>query len=271
MVGMLAQPAFVAHKIGELIDNFNLYCTTRVTTETVGHISSGVSTLTLAAISVERYLALRLNLRYQEVVTLSRIFKVVGSFWIIFVSAAISKIFVAKIVALYNAFLFVVLLASFLVIFVSSFFIFRCVMKHQNQIHSEQLPSTRMQSGRSRPSFSLLRYKKSTVTMAYILGVYLLFYMPFITVLTARKFYGYTKVIKASYVCTSTLVLLNSSANPVIYCWRISDIRTAAKQTLRKIFSSTTTVRDFERSSAMGAFTLSKNHGNPALNRITYK
>ncbi|KAK3709530.1 hypothetical protein QZH41_006769 [Actinostola sp. cb2023] len=66
LVGLLAQPSFVAHKVGEITSSFSLYCVTRVTTETVGTITSGVSTLTLAAISVERYLALRFSLRYNE-------------------------------------------------------------------------------------------------------------------------------------------------------------------------------------------------------------
>lgn len=259
-VGLLAQPAFVAHKIGELIDNFRLYCLTRATLETVGQISAGVSTLTLAAISVERYLAVRLSLRYKAVVTNKRIFLIVGIFWFVFAVLTISKLFVEKISTFYGSFIFIVLLSGFCVISVSYVFIFRCVVRHQKRINSEQIPGTIPQdftSSKQRSSFSLLRYKKATLTMAYVLGIYLLFYLPFVGVMIARKFYGYTQVIKAAYVCTSTLVLLNSSANPLIYCWRIKDIRNPVKQTLKKLFSTKTPVTNFERNSnAMGALSV---------------
>lgn len=262
-VGLLAQPAFVAHKIGELIDNFRLYCLTRATLETVGQISAGVSTLTLAAISVERYLALRLSLRYKDIVTNKRVFFIVGLFWVVFGALAISKLFDEKINTLYTPFLSTVILSSFVVISISYVFIFRCVVRHQKKISSEQIPGSIEQdfTSKRRSSFSLLRYKKVTITMTYVLGIYLLFYLPFIVVMIARKFYGYTQTIKAAYVCTSSLVLLNSSANPIIYCWRISDIRIPVKQTLKKLFSSKTQVTNFERTShAMGAFNLSRNN-----------
>ncbi|XP_031571020.1 adenosine receptor A3-like [Actinia tenebrosa] len=262
-VGLLAQPAFVAHKIGKLIHNFRLYCLTRVTLETVGQICAGVSTLTLAAISVERYLALRFSLRYNVIVTNMRVFMVVGLFWVVFTVSTISKLFVEKINSLHSFFLFSVTLSSFGVISVSCVFVFRCVVRHQKRINSEQIPGSIEQQDftSKRSSFSLLRYKKATLTMAYVLGIYLLFYLPFIGVMIARKFYGYTQITKAAYVCTSTLIFLNSSANPLIYCWRIKEIRIPVKIILKKLFSSHTPVTNFEpTSNGVGAINLSRNY-----------
>ncbi|KXJ25073.1 Trace amine-associated receptor 7d [Exaiptasia diaphana] len=200
-VGFLAQPAFVAHKIGELTSNFPLYCKTRVATETVGMITSGVSILTLAAISIERYLALKLNLRYKALVTISRMLYTVGSFWVIMSLVTALKI-LPNMKTASDTIIFAILVASFILILVSYAKILRCVIRHQNAINSEQVF---VQSERNiedlkdektekvQRTFSLLRYKKSTISMAYILGFYLIFYMPFIVTLVAKKFVGYTR------------------------------------------------------------------------------
>ena len=36
---------------------------------------------------------------------------------------------------------------------------------------------------------------------------------------------------------TVTLVLLNSSLNPFLYCWKIREVRQAVRDTLRDLFS----------------------------------
>lgn len=241
LVGALAQPAFVIHKIGELTPTFWLYCGTRVATESVGVATSGVSILTLGAISVERFLALKLNLRYKEVVRTSRILFIVGVFWLVMSAISLTKIFVEKLQALCDLLIFIVLVASFVVIAICYAYIFRCVVRHQKTIDSEQTitnakPHTKDARGnRASQTFSFLRYKKSTVTMAYILGFYVLFYLPFVVALVARKRLGYTNTMKAVYICASTLVFLNSTVNPIVYCWRMSEIRNHVKQTLRNI------------------------------------
>lgn len=80
-VGLVAQPSFVAHKIGEIQQNLEIYCATRIITETSGYISCGVSILTLTVISLERYLAVYFHLRYNEIVTNFRALVTVGLLW----------------------------------------------------------------------------------------------------------------------------------------------------------------------------------------------
>ena len=40
-------------------------------------------------------------------------------------------------------------------------------------------------------------------------------------------------IVPAGY--TSTLVFLNSSLNPILYCWKIDEVRQAMKETIRGI------------------------------------
>ena len=72
-VGMFIQPLAVIGLIGLLTDNYPLFCITGTIGYPVGLTLGGLSFVTIAAISVDRYLALTLHLRYPEIVTVSRV------------------------------------------------------------------------------------------------------------------------------------------------------------------------------------------------------
>ena len=73
LVGLVCQPLFVASKIAELERNLTAYCWLRLLQSRTAWNTSGVSLLTVAAVSVDRLLALILHLRYETLVTVPRI------------------------------------------------------------------------------------------------------------------------------------------------------------------------------------------------------
>ena len=54
--------------------------------------------------------------------------------------------------------------------------------------------------------------------MVYILGIFVLCYIPFLCVKVVYKIDGYTTRVKTAYLYASTIVFLNSSFNPLVYC-----------------------------------------------------
>ena len=74
LVGVICEPFVVAFKIAELVDYFSVYCTLRMIQSISSWLTSGVSSLILAAVSVDRLLALTLHLRYHLIVTVPRAF-----------------------------------------------------------------------------------------------------------------------------------------------------------------------------------------------------
>lgn len=46
---------------------------------------------------------------------------------------------------------------------------------------------------------------------------------------------GYTRSVNIVYEYATTAVFINSSLNPVIYCWRIGQIKRAVKNYLKKL------------------------------------
>ena len=225
-VGLAAQPCFVIHKIGELGNNFSMYCTTRILTESLGYITAGTSVLTITGIAIERYLALYLHLRHKEIITTKRILIAAALIWIAFISLAASRFWIA------NDSVFIPLIFSSLIfIFLAYAKVLKHVRRHESQIMKEQSVNVSLSTfGPVNYRMSKIkRYKKSTLTMVYIVGIFILCYIPFLSVKIVHKIEGYTVSVKTAYLYASTVVFLNSSFNPVVYCWRITDIRRAAR------------------------------------------
>ena len=83
------------------------------------------------------------------------------------------------------------------------------------------------------------RVRKSAVATIYIYLVFLVCYLPntcmlCITVITNSE-PSLNRVIRRG---TFTLLLLNSSVNPLIYCWKMRHIRHAVMEILRNAFLS---------------------------------
>ena len=223
-VGLVAQPSFVAHKIGEIQHNLEMYCTTRVITEISGYMTSGVSILTLTAISIERYLAVYFHLRYNEIVTNFRALVTVGFLWCTLGLTASSRLLI-KDGRKFNAITVPILFSSLIVTFWAYSRIYKQVKRHHRCIQDQKI---------SAKITGIAKYKKSTVTMAYILGLFILSNAPFLGVVFANRIQGYTNSVKVAYIYVSTLVFMSSSVNPVIYCWRITEIRRAVVKTVKK-------------------------------------
>ena len=197
-----------------------------------------VSILTSAAISVDRLLAVLLGLRYRHVVTLCRVRVLIACVWFIAVSNAslhcVALILFHDKLQLASSWT----LAAFTIfsIIVSTFSytkIFHTLRHQQAQVQGHVQPE---QSSRVRSVLNIARYKKTVYSVAWIQFAMLACYGPNIVLLFLFHVGNIdfsTEVIIANevFVC---LVFLNSCLNPVLYCWRIKDVRQQVKNTIRK-------------------------------------
>lgn len=228
LVGLICQPFFVAYKTAELVGSFSMYCTLRMIQSISSWITSGVSLLTLAVVSVDRLLALTLHLRYNMVVTIPRVLKTVFLLWI-FCTTLVLLRFV--IISGWIFFPMIILLVTFVVTTVSTFKIFRVVRRHQRQIHDQNRACMNLDSTRN-----LLKCRKSAVTVLYVYSLFLIFYLPFCVIMLVEAFTGYTRTVKIAYDVVTTVVFINSFLNPLVYCWRMREVRRAVENTLgRKV------------------------------------
>ena len=226
LVGTICQPLVVATKVAELVDNFSLYCTFRLFQSMSGWITSGVSSLILAVVSVDRLLAVTLHLRYNAIVTVRRIVFTVFLLWVIFLTGALLRFLISD----WEIFPLVTLFLTLLVTAFSTFRIFYIARRHQRQINDQNMAALSLQTN----TVNVLKCKRSAVTILYVYGLFLIVYIPLFATILVESVNGYTRAVKIAYDHVTTAVFINSCLNPLVYCWRIRDIRRAVKNVLRR-------------------------------------
>ena len=226
LVGLICQPFFVVLKIAELVDGFSAYCPLRMLRFISGWIASGVSLLSLAAVSVDRLLALTLHLRYNTIVTVRRVFQTVFVFFIICIILVLSSFWVKTNWFLIPLSIFILVLV---VITLSTLKIFQIVRRHQRQIKKQNAAARHLKTN----TVNVLKCRKTAVTVLYVYGLFVIFYLPYNVTVIFHKLTGYTTTVKIAYDYVTTAVYINSFLNPLVYCWRIREIRRAVKNILR--------------------------------------
>ena len=197
-----------------------------------------VSILTSAAISVDRLLALLLGLRYRHVVTLCRVRVLIACVWFIAISNA-SLFCVAWILShdkLQLASWWTLRAFTIFSIIVSTFSyskIFFTLRHQQAQVGDHVQPE---QSSRVRSVLNIARYKKTVYSVAWIQFAMLACYGPRIVLVFLLHFGNIDHSTEIGIVdeVSFCLIFLNSSLNPVLYCWRIKDVRQEVKNIIRK-------------------------------------
>jgi len=225
-VGVLLQPAYFSLLFAQSTINVPLLIISASIISKVFLPLVAASLLTVTAVTIDRFLAIHMHLRYQELVTTKRSCVVVITILIISLSCGLFYSMVKHTaVEMVNVILifFVVLLNIFLMLK-----IYRFLRRQSAQIQAQQQSA--------QPTINMQRYKRSVNTMYYITGVFVLCYCPtlftYITFLVTRKT-GIELFIL--YILTYTLLVLNSLLNPVIYFWRIQEMRNAVVQLMRSV------------------------------------
>ena len=226
-VGLITQPLNIALTMSP--KNATHYRHLVITFNTKGSIFCGVSLLTLTAVSVDRVLALLLGLRYRQVVTLKKVQLVVVTFWLFSAAVAMTVFFnllIARSIAC------IVLL---LCIVISTF----CYMKiyltlrhHQTQVQDHVHQG--QQVGEQIP-LNIARYRKTVSSALWIQMTLLACYFPYGIFVGIIAVTGSPKSsLDIVWAITISLLLLNSSLNPFLYCWKMREVRQAVEETIRQ-------------------------------------
>ncbi|XP_015770495.1 PREDICTED: octopamine receptor beta-1R-like [Acropora digitifera] len=193
---------------------------------------SGLSFLTSAAISVDRLLALLLGLRYRLVVTLRRVRIAVVCLWFSGILNGLLYSFYSPDVGNSVAFVF-----TTISVFISVFSytkIFLKLRQHQFQVQQnaghEQVNDVRI-------PLNIERYKKIVYSIAWVQLALFVCYSPIVLYMILRTSRGNTDPGSILLNSALTIAYFNSSLNPILYCWKIRDIRQTVKNTVKHIFN----------------------------------
>ena len=227
-VGLLCQPFYISLVVTWLEQN-NPGCDTNIVFIFIVNVFSLASFSSVVAISVERFLAIHLHLRYQELVTHKRVVVVVVSIWVLsgFFPVAVFWISADNFLRI-KSFLGVI---GVLLITVAYIRIYLAVRHHKNEIRALQVQQI-AENGEMGNFISLV---KSAVGAFYVYLVFLVCYLPYFISLVALNINGTSITLKRFLLYSWTVMFLNSSLNPVIYCWKMRHIRHSIMNILRHI------------------------------------
>ena len=228
-VGLLGEPFYLGILVKWLQRNNStgaFYTAFRFTL----YLFSSASFLGVMALSGDRFLAVHLHLRYQELVTHKRVVAVVISIWTFSAFLSLSYLWVSR----NNFYMLIATVGVVYLVFSTIFYlkIYFAVRRHRNQVQALQVAAENDQIANA------ARLRKSAVSVFYVYLVFLLCYLPKICSFLVVVISGFSPGVKVVFSFSTTLLFLNSSLNPVIYCWKMKHIRRAVLGIVRNILRS---------------------------------
>ena len=240
-VGFLEQPLYISVLVMELKsrnendpESFNTVGSAVgfVLPSTV-HLFSLCSLFGVIALSPDRFLAIHLHLRYQELVTHKRVVAVVISIWVFNAFLSLLQVWRPNMSA-------IVISISLIVCVISATFFYLAVRRHEHQIQAVQVQPV---THNGETMANVARLRKSAVCSFYVYLVFLVCTMSNTCIYIDGVVCHYASIktsltVSVFPLYSLTLVFLNSFLNPLIYCWKMRRIRHSIMNILRNVFSN---------------------------------
>ena len=239
-VGLAVQPVYIALIIAQLKEEADLSCKFGATYLLISVCLGFLSFFTVTAISVDRFLAVYLVNKYRSTVTVKKAKFAVVSIWLIAITVMI--IFLVNRTVYYT--IAMIVMSSCLLVTSCNYI---AIGRMLQRSHAQSQAHYHIQTGQQqRNTFNIGRYKKTVTTMLYVYGAFLLCYLPYLCFTLARIYFGRTSTMQGVNLITATIVFSNSTSNPILYYWRIPEVRLQIKKVfhLRRTESRSTRVME---------------------------
>ncbi len=222
LIGLVTQPIFAARRILELQGMQNDYCILDQFHMYFSYLMAGSSIVNMAMISLDRWFAICHPFEYQRFENKRRYFAIITIVWMIIIFLILLPLVSEKISLYLGASISVGL--SIIVIVVCYCLIYRVVLRHKKKIHHEQtvsqMAASDLRTGRPVE-------KRRANTIAIVILVLFICYIPHGVIICVKSVRDKPMLVASRW--GEVFVLMNSSINPIVYCWKCSDIRNALK------------------------------------------
>ncbi|XP_068691979.1 adenosine receptor A3-like [Montipora foliosa] len=228
-VGLVTEPTRVTHFLSVMLKHEKICQYTTVLGYVFGYSLSAVSLLTVTAVSLDRLLALLLGLRYRQVVTSKRSFLAAAVIWIVPIVSTAMYFWNSRVTYWFG---YVVISLCIVITAYSYTKIFVTLRQHQIQPHYNVRPHQEIHTA----PLNIARYKKAVSSSLWVQVTLSACYLPFALI---DAFFTQREVSQSLYVARAlaiTLVYVNSSLNPILYCWKIAGVRRAVKELIGRLF-----------------------------------
>ena len=232
-VGLLVQPLYISTLVSRL-NKKRIDCISYKILLAAINFFCISSLLNVVTISVDRFLAVHLHLRYQELVTHKRVIAAVILKWL-FSAVICSDLFWAPLFIISQVIRLLNMTVCFILVVIVYWRIYIVLKRHKNQIQDLQIQEAQ-QGVQNGDLSNFLKLSRSALGTFYVCIVFLPCYLPsyILLFLFLARPLSLIALHEAWHYIT-TLVFLNSSLNPVIYCWKMGPIRRTLMDIMRGI------------------------------------
>ena len=229
-VGFILEPLYITFLLSQ--DDASLCYYFDIAHATTAVVFCGVSIQTMTAISVDRLLALSLGLRYRQIVTIRRVRVFLIMSWLLNIAISLTYLFDGLLI--HTSATCIVLLICVAVSTYCYTKIYRTLHQNHSQVH-DNIQEDPTREGRA--PLNMARYRKTVSSVLWVQMLLAVCYLPYsiMTILTTvLKMYPPSLYFIAEL--TFSLLMFNSSLNPILYCWKIAGERQAVLETIRECF-----------------------------------
>ncbi|XP_058965236.2 adenosine receptor A1-like [Pocillopora verrucosa] len=232
LVGVISEPLTITYWMSAVRKRQDDCYNALFTSFIASYLLCGMSLLTLTAISVDRLFALTLGLRYRQVVTVKKACAFVIMFWIVSITCSAMYAQNVRITIWYSH---IVIPVSFFTSVSSYTKIFWELHRHERQVRGNIIQREQSSNSSSAP-LNISQYRKGVSCVIWLQVAVAVCYLPHGIITALWTYSGQSSAIIVLRQSTLTLVYFNSTLNPLLYCWKISEVRQLVKELLRRSF-----------------------------------
>ena len=181
----------------------------------------------MTTLSVDRFLALHYHMRYATLVTQSSVKYTLIIIWLLSFLASGFFLWSSRVHSFLSG---VVTAIDFIISTFSYIRIYLIVRKHQLLTHIQHQA---VQSSNTGNNLNIARLKRSALNTFLFYIVLIICYFPIYVILTVFAASG--KDWQTEWNFAHTAVFMNSSINPLLYCWRLRELRTAVVKAVKQM------------------------------------
>ena len=230
LVGLIEQPLSVVRRSME-IQNIHI-CIIRLIYLYVGYLCAVASVVNIALICIDRCLAVLCPYEYEALAEIRKYCWVIVGVWMAW---SIFNLLSALNILSWRIFFFgaiLITIISIVTVIISYSLIYRVALK----LHRQTLAVGTIgeQNGRTKQRKNYQMAK----TLAISIAVLVLCYVPKVSILSIRMVKDSAEMTYIADAWADMFVLINSSFNPIIYCYRLTEIREAVLRTIKRGISN---------------------------------
>ena len=248
--GLISQPLYVINviafsKVGKDFNTFNrsssprTYLASRMIGSGIGSYFGTLTMLIITVMSIERWLHMSrhvmsierwLHMSRRSLVTMRRTYIAIAVLLLLPIPFAVCRVLNNPFNIAVNVASSTLLIFCLVITPVAYFKVFQIIRAHQQQIHSSELFQNAAQ-----PAMHMAKYKKSVFTILYILAIFLICYLPIAISFGLIPVLNYEKETVPLLNFSFLLAFMSSSLNPVLYLWRMKDIRNEVARLIKAV------------------------------------